>query len=278
MMRRTVLTTVFAIGLAVNGLLLMSLIGISKASNNSLPGLVMSDVATGDYDLTILVPNSFGRKYYSKSVSIKRPFQISRFEITIDQWNTCFEAGGCTHKAKQRAYETGSHPVTRVSWFDAMAFTKWLSDKTGSSYRLPTEEEWAYAAFAGKDFTRATIDGLIENREMVQTASMSRFRKTRPVGSNGGNDWEIFDMTGAVWEWTLTCWFSSDEENLRPWTIEQLSKPDLCPNRVVQGDERAHVPVFVDEVYTGGCGTGSPVDYIGFRIVKSARKSLFFGM
>lgn len=238
------------------------------APEELVPGLEMASVAAGDYNLTILVPSSLDRKYYSKPVSIKQPFQISRHEITIDQWNKCYAAGGCSHKAKQRPYEIGNHPVTRVSWYDAMMFSQWLSDETGATFRLPTEEEWAYVAFAGQDFTKETIEGLIEKRKMIQTAAMSRFRRTMPIGSSGKNQWGVSDMTGPVWEWTMTCWFSSDEENKRPWSISQLSDPELCPNRVVQGDERAHVPFFVDKVYTGGCGTGAPVDHIGFRVVR----------
>ncbi|PHS79480.1 MAG: hypothetical protein COB59_01395 [Rhodospirillaceae bacterium] len=238
-----------------------------------LPGLEMVKVTAGEYDLTILVPNAFGRKYYSKPVQIKKNFHISRHEITIDQWNICFDDGVCSHKAKQRPYQTGLHPVTLVSWLDAMTFSWWLSDKTGNFYRLPTEEEWAYMAVAGKDFTRDTIESLIAQRKMIQTASLSPFRKTLAVGANGANTWTIADTTGSVWEWTLTCWFSSDEENKRHWTITELSDINLCSNRVVQGDERAHVPFFIDKVYTGGCGTGAPVDHIGFRIVRDTGRA-----
>ncbi len=267
-MRLTFLIASILTGFFALGLFYQDAIRNSIFPDVTLPGLEMAAVDSGTYNLTILVPNSLGRKYYSKPVSIRRAFQISRHEITIDQWNMCFQDGGCPKQAKQRPYQTGGHPVTRISWYDAVAFTQWLSLKTGNNYRLPTEEEWAYAAFAGRDFTKQTIEGLITKRRMIEVASMSRFRKTLPVGSSGQNDWGIHDMTGSVWEWTLTCWFSSDEENKRPWTIAQLSESDLCPNRIVQGDERAHVPFFVDKVYTGGCGTGSPVDHIGFRVVQ----------
>lgn len=258
-----------------SGLIAVGLVGwgiIWNANNvtESLPGLEMTKVDTGDYNLTILVPNFLGRKYYSKPVRINRPFFISRYEITIGQWNTCFKESGCPYKAKQRRYQTDNHPVTRISWFDAYTFTNWLSKKTGKSYRLPTEEEWAYAAFAGKDVTKDIIEGLISERQMIRTATLSRFRKTREIGGYGTNAWSISDMTGSVWEWTLTCRFSSDEESRGNWTLAQLSNPNLCPNRVVQGDERAHVPYFADKTYTGGCGTGSPVDHIGFRVVREA--------
>jgi len=264
------------LGLSI-GLVALGLAGwgaIKKGDNVAkvLPGLEMTKVRTGDYNLTILVPNYLGRKYYTKPVSIKQAFFISRYEITIAQWNKCFQDGGCSHKAKQRRYQTASHPVTRVSWFDAYKFTNWLSKITGRSYRLPTEEEWAYAAFAGKDVTKDTIDTLIDERQAIRTATFSGFRKTREIGGYGMNPWSISDMTGSVWEWTLTCRFSSDEESRRNWTLVQLSDPNLCPNRVVQGDERAHVPYFVDKTYTGGCGTGSPVDHIGFRVVRHASK------
>ncbi len=272
-MRRSFLIILVLLG--VGGL---SLIGWEKfrtapAPEVVLPGLEMVRVPSGTFELTILVPDLFGRKYYTKSVHIDHPFQISRYEITIDQWNACFAAGGCSSPAKQRPYQTGRHPVTRINWTDAMMFAQWLSEKTGVTFRLPMEEEWAYAAFAGKDFTKQTIEDLIANRQMIETASMSRFRKTLSIGASGENAWAIADMTGPVWEWTLTCRFSSDEENQQPWTISQLSDPDLCPNRIVQGDERSHVPFFVDKVYSGGCGTGSPVDHIGFRLVREVGRS-----
>jgi len=263
----------FLIGSVIAGVVALGLFYQDAIRNNITPdfnlsGLEMVAVNSGTYNLTILVPDSFGRKYHSKPVNIRKPFQISRYEITINQWNTCFEDGGCPSQAKQRPYQTGLHPVTRVSWHDAVVFTQWLSSKTQKSYRLPTEEEWAYVANSGRDFTKQTIEDLIAKRRMIQVGLMSRFRKTLPIGGSGQNSWKIDDMTGPVWEWTLTCWFSSDEENKRPWSISQLSDPNLCPNRVVQGDERAHVPFFVDKVYTGGCGTGSPIDHIGFRVVR----------
>ena len=271
-MRRRSLSVIVIAGLAAVALLTWSNFFQSRNPADILPGFEMTEIGPGDYNLTILVPNSFGRKYYTKQARIAAPFAISRHEITIDQWNACFTDGGCPKKAKQRRYQNGSHPVTRVSWYDAYLFTQWLSRVTRETYRLPMEEEWAYAAFAGSDVTKDTIDDLIGRRQMVRTATLSPFRPTREVGAFGENEWAIADVTGSVWEWTLTCWFPSDEENKKPRTAQELSDPNLCPNRVVQGDERAHVPYFIDKVYTGGCGTGSPVDHIGFRVVKDNRR------
>ncbi len=231
-------------------------------------GLNFETILPGTYELTILVPNSFTRQYFTKRVTLDRPFQIARTEITINQWNQCFAQGGCSHKARQRRYQKGDHPVTHVSWLDAQDYTKWLSAVTGDTYRLPTEEEWGYVAFSGEDFTRARIDQLISDRLEISTTPLGRFRKVRSVGANGQNEWGIYDLFGSVWEWTLSCRFPSDEESRIPRSLDQLRKIDFCPNRIVQGDERAHVPYFVNEVLTGGCGTGAPVDNIGFRVLR----------
>ncbi len=236
-----------------------------------LVGLEMVDIKPGNFNLTILLPNAITREYYTKSVSIKMPFQISRYEITVDQWNLCFEDGGCPRKAKLRRYQNGKHPMTRISWLDAFGFTKWLSKITGETYRLPTEEEWSYVAGSGTDITKKTIEDLIDKRQMAGTTPLGRFKKTRKSGAFEKTEWSVFDMTGTVWEWTLTCKFGSDEESRKPWTVEQMSDVNLCPNRIVQGEERAHVPFFVNEVFTGGCGTGTPVDHIGFRVLKELR-------
>ncbi len=237
-------------------------------SHKPLPGLELVKITPGKYNLTTLVPNSFGRQYYSKPVEIKHPFQISRYEITIDQWNLCFKEGGCAHKAKQRRFEKGDFPVTYVTWFDTMDFTKWLSKRTGQNFRLPTEEEWSYAAFTGKDVTKEMIEKMIAERQERAFTSAKKFRRTKKIGTFGKNKWGIYDTRGAVWNWTMTCRFPSDEANIRSISIDKLKNPDLCSNRVVQGDERGHVPVFVGEVLSGGCGTGEPIDHIGFRVVR----------
>ncbi|MBT4889394.1 MAG: SUMF1/EgtB/PvdO family nonheme iron enzyme [Rhodospirillales bacterium] len=233
-----------------------------------LPGLEMTRLSSGQYDLTVSVPNSLGRKYHSKKVNLEKPFYISRHEITIGQWNKCFEEQFCTHKAKQRPFQTIDHPVTKVSWLDAYSFTQWLSQKTGDVYRLPTEEEWAYAAFAGQDVTQKTIDDLLDMRSAELMLPGLGGRRTRAIGAFGENNWNIADTGGTVWEWTMSCWFSSDQGNEENRTISELRTIKLCPNRIIQGVERAHVPHFVDEALSGGCSTGNPIDHIGFRMVR----------
>jgi len=73
-------------------------------------------------------------------VTISKPFQISETEITIEQFRKFRPA--YTGSLAQQPYVTG------LSWHEAVAFCKWLSEKEGKPYRLPTEAEWEYAARA----------------------------------------------------------------------------------------------------------------------------------
>ncbi len=256
---------IFIIGGVIIGLLLGQR---NQDIADLLPGVELAQIEPGHYDLTVSVPNSLGRRYHSKSVELDKSFFISRHEITIGQWNKCFEDDGCRHFAKLRHFQTQDHPVTNVSWLDAYDFTQWVSKKTGETYRLPTEEEWSYVAFAGQNVTQKTIDDLLDKRTAELTLPYSGASQTKPIGYYGENKWNIADTKGSVWEWTMTCWFSSDEGNDKSRPISELRNPTLCPNRVVQGIERAHVPHFVSQTYSGGCGTGNPIDNLGFRLVR----------
>lgn len=90
-------------------------------------------------------------------------------------------------------------PVVNVTFDDAMAFAAWRSSRDGAAYRLPTEEEWEYAARNGEQsdlypWGSAWQDGAA----VIKDATPS------PVGSRpiGKNKWGVFDLIGNVWEWT----------------------------------------------------------------------------
>lgn len=80
--------------------------------------------------------------------------------------------------------------MTCVSWNDAQEYVSWLSQTTGGTYRLPTEEEWGRAAAGSPTGCR--------NRGI--------HGGTCPVGSYGANGVALSDMVGNLWEWTEDCW------------------------------------------------------------------------
>jgi formylglycine-generating enzyme required for sulfatase activity len=95
------------------------------------------------------------------------------------------------------------HPVERVSWEDAIEFCKKLSElpeekKTGRTYRLPTEAEWAHACLAGSKSAWSYFDS--DLRDYAWFGGNSKGH-THPVGEKKPNEWGLYDMYGNVWEW-----------------------------------------------------------------------------
>ena len=90
-------------------------------------------------------------------------------------------------------------PVVNVTYNDALAFAAWRSKRDGASYRLPTEEEWEFAARNG-----AQADLYPWGTAWVENAAVVKEAAPAPVGSHpeGKNRWGIMDLVGNVWEWT----------------------------------------------------------------------------
>ncbi len=112
--------------------------------------------------------------------------------------------------------QTKDSPVVNVSWNDAKVMAKWLSDKTGMTFRLPTEAEWEYACRAGTSNSRFWGDNpnkACEYANVADKIAKERFPAwkvhgcsdgyvfTAPVGHFRPNPFGLFDMLGNVWEW-----------------------------------------------------------------------------
>lgn len=89
-------------------------------------------------------------------VTIPYPYAIGKYEVTVEQWNACADAGACTRIAtdsESNAPPPANSPMRNVSWDDAQVYVKWLSKVGDKAYRLPTEAEWEYAARGGTQST-----------------------------------------------------------------------------------------------------------------------------
>ncbi|HRW93409.1 MAG TPA: bifunctional serine/threonine-protein kinase/formylglycine-generating enzyme family protein [Thermotogota bacterium] len=162
---------------------------------------------------------------------------------------------------------TENHPVTMVSWWGALAYCHWLNEKEGfaaccdengvlldgsglptrkvsevEGYRLPTSEEWMFAARGGSKDTGPTNFAGSEKLSEVGWFSGNSNGSTHPVGEKKPNELGLFDMCGNTWEW---CQDSHPElESLRlnhggSWsnhekrctiTFQYHNAPELCYN------------------------------------------------
>src|SRR5262245_4152912 len=141
-------------------------------------------------------------------VTITKPFAVSRFEVTFDQWDACVTAAACPRV--DDSWGRGDMPAINVSWIDARQYVGWLSQATGKPYRLLTEAEWEYAARAGATtaFSRGDEAGG-GNAACGECGSQWDGRQTAPVGSFKPNAFGLNDTHGNVWEWVEDTWHES---------------------------------------------------------------------
>lgn len=89
-------------------------------------------------------------------VSVDRVLAIMEYQVTAADYQRCVEAHAC-QPLDPGVVPALDRPAVRISWRDAVSYAGWLSHKTGAAYRLPTDEEWAYAR--GKQISRRCIAG-----------------------------------------------------------------------------------------------------------------------
>jgi formylglycine-generating enzyme required for sulfatase activity len=128
------------------------------------------------------------------SVTITKAFWLGQTEVTQAQWQAVMGSN------PSHSQGNPNHPVEQVSWNDAQEFCRRLSQKTGLTFRLPTEAEWEYACRAG------TTTAYSFGNDAGRLGEYAWFKEnsggsTKPVATRKPNAWGLHDMHGNVWEW-----------------------------------------------------------------------------
>jgi len=139
------------------------------------------------------------------TVTVKS-FALGKYEVTFEEYDKFCEATG-RRKPDDQGWGRGKRPVN-VSWDDAKAYVKWLSEQTGKDYRLPTEAQWEYACRAGSagKYSFGDDKSQLGNYGWYGKNSDS---KTHPVGEKQANKFGLYDMHGNVREWLEDKWHDS---------------------------------------------------------------------
>jgi len=201
------------------------------------------------------------------TVTIPHALAIMRHQVSAAEYRRCIDAGACPTLERDNDLAAANRPIVKVSWRDAQAYAAWLSRETGEHYRLPTDEEWAYAAAS-----RFKDDAIPDTDDPGQRAlgiyARDRDgdvdREPQPIGTFGANENGLVDVAGNVWEWTETCFTRSALDGRG----ETVASTVHCGVRVVEGRHRAYMTDFVRDARSGGCSAGVPPTNLGFRLVR----------
>ena len=240
-------------------------------------------------------------------VRITRPFLLGTTEVTIGQFRKFVEATGYqpaiarapTPKERRarfpRLWIRGRHydppsedcPVSWISWTDAAAFCKWLSEKEGVRYRLPAEAEWEYACRAGSQTRWFFGDDFEQIAEYAQVGKNPLKDPLYVVGRKKPNPFGLYDMHGGVYEWCAD-WFAGDyysrspiadppgpdKASPTPWPKElPLLDPGLDrepkPRVLRSGAFNFSDSLRLRSAHRIGLGTTGGHWHLGFRVVRT---------
>lgn len=209
-------------------------------------------------------------------VTIAYSFAVGKYEVTRDEYASFVkdtglaDPAGCNiHQAKMPNWpmirglnwhntgfaQTDRDPAVCLNWNEAIAYTKWLSKKTGKKYGLLSESEWEYAARAGTTTAAYWGDKQKDACAYANGSDLTRkdkfpewnadqpchdgFIYTAPVGSFKPNAFGLYDMMGNVFEMTADCLnlnYSGAPADGSAWTTGD------CKNRINRGGSWTSTP------------------------------------
>jgi formylglycine-generating enzyme required for sulfatase activity len=198
------------------------------------------------------------------TVSITKPFAVSKYDVTFADWDACVSVGGC-QKDPDAGFGRDTRPVMNITWDDAQTYVAWLSKMTGEPYRLLTEAEWEYAARSGTTTAYYWGDDIGKgNANCNGCGSQWDYNRSSPVGSFTPNAFDLYDMAGNVFQWVQDCYHSNYDG--APADGSAWTTGGDCSSRVVRGGSWVVISPFLRSAYRGWGATGRRGYALGFRV------------
>ncbi|MDF1744678.1 MAG: SUMF1/EgtB/PvdO family nonheme iron enzyme [Gimesia sp.] len=257
--------------------------------------------------------SSFINEHPLHEVQISKPFYMGMHEVTIDDFKQFVKMtdykteserngrGGAGWDDTTQKFSIGIptfnwvktgwlkndfHPVVNVSWNDAVNFCKWLSIRTKSKYRLPTEAEWEYVCRAGSNslfFHGDDAEALVQYGNIWDRSASLQFQRnyahlkgvsaqdgfafTSPVGNYAANAWSVYDMHGNVMEWCSDRYDDDYYKTLEGKVSMDPGGPESGSTRVLRGGNWSLFPQYARAAYRSKLSPSSYSNSIGFRVV-----------
>jgi formylglycine-generating enzyme required for sulfatase activity len=202
------------------------------------------------------------------SVTIAKPFAVSKFAVTFDQWDSCVAAGGCEgYQPSDRDWGRGTRPVINVNWADAQRYVDWLNKMRGKNrYRLLSEAEFEYAARAGSTTAYPWGDDIGEgNANCKGCGGPWDGKQTAPVGSFKPNAFGLYDMHGNGEQWVQDCFRDYAQAPSDGNALESGN----CDFRVLRGGGWRHVPQAIRSAKRSYAEQGVRRRGVGLRVART---------
>ena len=149
-------------------------------------------------------------------------------------------------------------PIVGISWYDAKAYCKWLSEKRKEEFRLPTEEEWEYSCRAGTTTKWSFGDDEKElgkyawyDENSYDLGEKHKNYGIQEVGKKLPNPWGLYDMHGNVWEWCED-WYDNDKDT-----------------KVLRGGSWSSIAGYTRSAGRDRVDPGDRFSIVGFRLLRT---------
>lgn len=190
------------------------------------------------------------------SVSISSDFYMQTTPVTVGVWKRFVNATGYRSEAEKGTSggfgwngsalvqgsgytwknpgfpQTDEHPVTIITYDDALEFARWSTRITGKNMTLPTEAQWEYAYRAGT--TTTYYDTKAKDPLALGWFKDNAGQGTKPVGQKKPNPWGLYDMGGNVWQWCLD-WYAPYPAADAIDPMQTVADASDKPRRVLRG-------------------------------------------
>jgi len=201
---------------------------------------------------------------HQHKVTISKAFYMQTTQVTQRQWWDLMETKPWMDKKYVK--EGANYPAVYVSWDDAVAYCKKLSEKEGKTYRLPTEAEWEYACRAGTETAWSFGDDekvLGDYAWYKENAWDIDEKYAHQVGLKKPNAFGLHDMHGNVFEW---CYDYHGKDYYKESSEKDPTGPTSGVNGVLRGGPWNNGSRFTRSAHRDGPPLG-PI-FLGFRVVR----------
>ncbi|MBI3741597.1 MAG: SUMF1/EgtB/PvdO family nonheme iron enzyme [Chloroflexi bacterium] len=274
---------------------------------DGLPDLVWCTIPDGDFTMGDNEEYGGGKSF---EYNIQKPFYIARYPITNEQFDAFendpdgykkddwwtregskWRGNRERHEKYGGVFDLPNHPVVNVTWYEAVAFARWLDEKLKGKnvkfnvwqtdhveplqlptsnlqleIRLPSEAEWEKAASWDdeKKIKRRYPWGDDPDPNRANYGD-TQIGATSAVGSfpNGKSPYHVLDMSGNVWEWCMTRWV----DDYKNYSTNENNNPEGDESRVIRGGAFNNVLQNVRGAYRLRRDPDNRLGYRGFRVV-----------